>query len=116
MDIKTMKERILNSKPSKIEPLTNVIKDKDREGDDGKFKIEIKSTTKLSDIFEKYPYLTERFIRIDKKLEKVLSPMFRLILPTASIFTICEKTGVSVSTLVDGIKKLIEEEESKNLC
>lgn len=113
IDLKSMKERILNNKPKEVEPLSKLMKSGEEVEEKLKDNFKISSTTKLTDIFERYPFLAEKFTRIDKRLEKVMSPVFRLILPTASIFTICEKTGVSVTTMISGLKELIDEELSK---
>ena len=72
--------------------------------------MELNSDTKLKDILSAYPSLKTRLAEISPKFSILTSPIGKVMIGKATISDMSRRSGTDINSLIDGIKKLIEEE------
>ncbi len=70
--------------------------------------MEINSNTKLKDILDKYPWLPDELIKIDKRFGIIKTPIGKMMLKNATITDAVKKTGLQENVLLSELKKMIE--------
>ena len=70
--------------------------------------MEINSSTKLTDILDKYPWLPDELVKIDSRFKIIKTPFGKMMIKNATVADAVEKTGMSEETLRAELQKLIE--------
>lgn len=73
----------------------------------------ITADTKLKDLLKQYPFLKKRLPEISSHFRMISSPLGKLMISRATIKMMCEKSGISMERLVNGITEIIQSEENK---
>ena len=70
--------------------------------------MEINSSTKLTDILDKYPWLPDELVKIDSRFKIIKTPFGKMMIKNATVADAVEKTGMSEEALRAELQKLIE--------
>ena len=69
--------------------------------------MELHGSTKLSDLLAAYPWLKEELPRINKKFEKLNSPLGRIMVNKATLSEMGRRSGMSKQALTEALTTLI---------
>lgn len=72
--------------------------------------MELNRDTKLKDIVSAYPSLKTRLAEINPKFSLLNSPIGKVMIGKVTISDVSQRSGMDMNSLIDGIRKLIEEE------
>ena len=72
--------------------------------------MELNRDTKLKDIVSAYPSLKTRLAEINPKFSLLNSPIGKVMIGKVTISDMSQRSGMDMNSLLDGIRKLIEEE------
>ncbi|MBS6735669.1 MAG: DUF1858 domain-containing protein [Clostridiales bacterium] len=72
--------------------------------------MELNRDTKLKDIVSAYPSLKTRLAEINPKFSLLNSPIGKVMIGKVTISDMSQRSGMDMNSLIDGIRKLIEEE------
>ena len=72
--------------------------------------MELNRDTKLKDIVSAYPSLKTRPAEINPKFSLLNSPIGKVMIGKVTISDMSQRSGMDMNSLIDGIRKLIEEE------
>lgn len=72
--------------------------------------MELNRDTKLKDIVSAYPSLKTRLAEINPKFSLLNSPIGKVMIGKVTISDMSQKSGMDMNSLIDGIRKLMEEE------
>ena len=72
--------------------------------------MELNRDTKLKDIVSAYPSLKTRLAEINPKFSLLNSPSGKVMIGKVTISDMSQRSGMDMNSLIDGIRKLIEEE------
>lgn len=72
--------------------------------------MELNRYTKLKDIVSAYPSLKTRLAEINPKFSLLNSPIGKVMIGKVTISDMSQRSGMDMNSLIDGIRKLIEEE------
>lgn len=72
--------------------------------------MELNRDTKLKDIVSAYPSLKTRLAEINLKFSLLNSPIGKVMIGKVTISDMSQRSGMDMNSLIDGIRKLIEEE------
>ena len=72
--------------------------------------MELNRDTKLKDIVSAYPSLKARLAEINPKFSLLNSPIGKVMIGKVTISDMSQKSGMDINSLIDGIRKLMEEE------
>lgn len=72
--------------------------------------MELNQDTKLKDIVSAYPSLKTRLAEINPKFSLLNSPIGKVMIGKVTISDMSQRSGMDMNSLIDGIRKLIEEE------
>ena len=72
--------------------------------------MELNRDTKLKDIVSAYPSLKTRLAEINPKFSLLSSPIGKVMIGKVTISDMSQRSGMDMNSLIDGIRKLIEEE------
>lgn len=72
--------------------------------------MELNRDTKLKDIASAYPSLKTRLAEINPKFSLLNSPIGKVMIGKVTISDMSQRSGMDMNSLIDGIRKLIEEE------
>lgn len=72
--------------------------------------MELNRDTKLKDIVSAYPSLKTRLAEINPKFSLLNSPIGKVMIGKVTISDMSQKSGMDINSLIDGIRKLMEEE------
>ena len=72
--------------------------------------MELNRDTKLKDIVSAYPSLKTRLAEINPKFSLLNSPIGKVMIGKVTISEMSQRSGMDMNSLIDGIRKLIEEE------
>lgn len=72
--------------------------------------MELNRDTKLKDIVSAYPSLKTRLAEINPKFSLLNSPIGKVMIGKVTISDMSQKNGMDINSLIDGIRKLMEEE------
>ena len=72
--------------------------------------MELNRDTKLKDIVSAYPSLKSRLAEINPKFSLLNSPIGKVMIGKVTISDMSQRSGMDMNSLIDGIRKLIEEE------
>lgn len=75
--------------------------------------MEINSSTKLTDILAKYPWLPDELVKIDGRFKIINSPIGKMMIKNATVADAVEKTGMKQEDLLAELQKLIEKHENQ---
>ena len=70
--------------------------------------MEINSSTKLTDILDKYPWLPDELVKIDSRFKIIKTPFGKMMIKNATVADAVDKTGMSEQALRAELQKLIE--------
>ncbi len=71
--------------------------------------LNIDAKTKVKDILNEYPWLTEELPKYDKRLEVLNNPLARLAISGMSLEAVADKAGMKPDEIVSMLKNLIAE-------
>lgn len=74
--------------------------------------MELNANTRLKDIAAAYPWLPETLVKIDSRFGIINNPVGKLLIRTAPLGDVCEMAGYPVETVLEKLKKLIQEHEN----
>lgn len=72
--------------------------------------MELNRDTKLKEIVSAYPSLKTRLAEINPKFSLLNSPIGKVMIDKVTISDMSQRSGMDMNSLIDGIRKLIEEE------
>ena len=72
--------------------------------------MELNRDTKLKAIVSAYPSLKTRLAEINPKFSLLNSPIGKVMIGKVTISDMSQRSGMDMNSLIDGIRKLIEEE------
>ena len=72
--------------------------------------MELNRDTKLKDIVSAYPSLKTCLAEINPKFSLLNSPIGKVMIGKVTISDMSQKSGMDINSLIDGIRKLMEEE------
>ena len=72
--------------------------------------MELNRDTKLKDIVSAYPSLKTRLAEINPKFSLLNSPIGKVMIGKVTISDMSQRSGMDINSLIDGIRKLMEEE------
>ena len=72
--------------------------------------MELNRDTKLKDIVSAYPSLKTRLAEINPNFSLLNSPIGKVMIGKVTISDMSQRSGMDMNSLIDGIRKLIEEE------
>ena len=72
--------------------------------------MELNRDTKLKEIVSAYPSLKTRLAEINPKFSLLNSPIGKVMIGKVTISDMSQKNGMDINSLIDGIRKLMEEE------
>ena len=72
--------------------------------------MELNRDTKLKDIVSAYPSLKTRLVEINPEFSLLNSPIGKVMIGKVTISDMSQRSGMDMNSLIDGIRKLIEEE------
>lgn len=72
--------------------------------------MELNRDTKLKDIVSAYPSLKTRLAEINPKFSLLNSPIGKVMIGKVTISDVSQRSGMDMNSLIDEIRKLIEEE------
>lgn len=72
--------------------------------------MELNRDTKLKDIVSAYPSLKTRLAEINPKFNLLNSPIGKVMIGKVTISDMSQRSGMDMNSLIDGIRKLMEEE------
>ena len=72
--------------------------------------MELNRDTKLKDIVSAYPSLKTRLAEINPKFSLLNLPIGKVMIGKVTISDMSQKSGMDINSLIDGIRKLMEEE------
>ena len=72
--------------------------------------MELNRDTKLKDIVSAYPSLKTRLAEINPKFSLLNSPIGKVMIGKVTLSDMSQRSGMDMNSLIDGIRKLIEEE------
>lgn len=72
--------------------------------------MELNRDTKLKDIVSAYPSLKTRLAEINPKFSLLNSPIGKVMIGKVTISDMSQRSGMDMNSLIDEIRKLIEEE------
>ena len=72
--------------------------------------MELNRDTKLKDIVSAYPSLKTRLAEINPKFSLLNLPIGKVMIGKVTISDMSQRSGMDMNSLIDGIRKLIEEE------
>ena len=72
--------------------------------------MELNRDTKLKDIVSAYPSLKTRLAEINPKFSLLNSPIGKVMIGKVTISDMSQRSGMDMNSLIDGIRKLMEEE------
>ena len=64
----------------------------------------------MKDIVSAYPSLKTRLAEINPKFSLLNSPIGKVMIGKVTISDMSQKSGMDINSLIDGIRKLMEEE------
>lgn len=68
-------------------------------------------TTKLSHLLTKYPYLKNELPKVNKKFSMLNSALAKVIIPTATVKMMSERSNMDITELIENIKQIIIKSE-----
>lgn len=68
---------------------------------------EITKDTKISELFEKYPWLKAELVSISDKFKILETPLGKIMSSTVTLGEISSKIGLDMDTLMDKLKGMI---------
>lgn len=72
--------------------------------------MELNRDTKLKDIVSAYPSLKTRLAEINPKFSLLNLPIGKVMIGKVTISDMSQRSGMDMNSLIDGIRKLMEEE------
>ncbi len=73
----------------------------------------IDPSTKVSEVLEKYPQITEYIPKLKDGLDMLKNPLAKLMMKNATIGDLCKKANLDENTIVDTVKDAISKIEKK---
>lgn len=75
--------------------------------------MEVTKDTKLMDILNEYPWLSEELLKVDSRFKLLDSALGRIILKKATVEDLSKKAGESPEFLISELNKILEEHEKQ---
>ena len=69
--------------------------------------MEITKETKLSDLFDRYPWLKEELSEVNGKFKMLNTPMGKVMMGKATIAEMSKRTGMDADAIIEKIRDLI---------
>ncbi len=108
--LKSMMDRVKNGPTGfDVEPLSKIHRENEVNTEKKEESFIILPTTPFREVFEKYPFLTDKIYSIHPNFKKLKSPLMMAVIPFADVSKVCEKTGVPFQVFTRGVEKLLAE-------
>ena len=75
--------------------------------------MEVTKDTKLMDILNEYPWLSEELLKVDPRFKLLDSALGRIFLKKATVEDLSKKAGESPEFLISELNKILEEHEKQ---
>ena len=75
--------------------------------------MELNSNTKIADILSQYPWLLDKFAKINDRFKMAKTPMGKMMLKKATVADMSKKSDIDENTLINKLNEIIRSHEGK---